>query len=203
MSSDHSGLDSSDASQRRALLQVLLLNAGLAAALFTGGLFADSSALLANALDNTSDAATYAISYFAVTRSQRWKALAASITGVMLLLLAVGVTVDAVRRFFVGSEPLGPAMMVMAAIAVAVNALSIRLLKRFRRADVNLRAAWTMSLNDFASNFGIVLAGVLVAWAGSNWPDVAIALIIAAVAVYGGVKTLRDARRQGGGRRES
>ena len=71
------------------------------------------------------------------------------------------------------------------------SALNIKLLRRFRRADVNLRAAWTMSLNDFASNFGIVLAGVV----GSNWPDIAIALVIAAVASYGGVKTLLEARR--------
>lgn len=195
MSSDHqSQLDPNDAAQRRALLQVLLLNAGLAVVLLAGGLIADSSGLLANALDNTSDAMAYLISYFAVTRSQRWKSSAAAFTGVMLLVLALGVTVDAVRRFINGSEPLGYVMMVMAFIAAVINTLCIKLLRKHRREDVNLRAAWTMSINDFASSFGIVIAGGLVPLLGSNWPDLAVGLAIAAVATYGGVKTLRDAR---------
>lgn len=195
----HAGLDPENAAQRRVLMQVLLLNAGLALALLAGGVLADSSGLLANALDNMSDAVTYAISYVAVTRSQRWKALAASITGIMLLVLAVGVTIDAVRRFVAGSEPVGPGMVAMALLATAVNAWSLRLLTSFRRADVNLRAAWTMSINDFASNLGIIVAGGLV-WilGGSNWPDLAIALVIAGIAIQGGVRTLRDARAEGG-----
>ena len=191
----HSGHMPKDDAERRVLLQVLLLNAGLAAALLAGGLLADSSGLLANALDNTSDALTYAMSYFAVSRSQLWKSRAASITGVMLLVLAVGVAADAIHRFINGSDPTGYLMMIMALAAAMINALCIKLLKKFRRGEVNLRAAWTMSLNDFASNFGIVVAGILVSLVGSNWPDVAIALTIAAVALYGGIKTLRDASR--------
>lgn len=189
-------VSANDASQRRALLKVLVLNTGLAVALMVGGLLADSSALVANALDNASDAAAYTVSYFAVVRSQRWKAVAAGITGVMLLVLAVGVTVDAARRLVEGSAPLGGPMIVMALVAVAINAWSVQILRRFRGADVNLRAAWTMSLNDFASNLGIVAAGGLVAWLGTNWPDLAVALVIALLAVYGGWQTLKDAYAQ-------
>lgn len=197
MSASHEAeLDVGDAAQRRVLLQVLLLNAGLATGLFIAGLIADSSALTANALDNLSDAMTYGVSFFAVTRSQRAKSISAGVTGVMLLVLAVGVAIDAARRYVTGSAPIGGAMMGMAIVAVVVNATCVKLLRRFRRSDVNLRAAWTMSVNDFASNFGIVIAGGLVAWLGTNWPDLVLALAIAAVALYGGVKTLRDALRE-------
>lgn len=200
MSADHqSDLDPTDSAQRRALLKVLLLNAGLAIALFISGLFADSSALLANALDNASDAMTYVVSYFAVTRSQRWKSSAATFTGVMLLLLAIGVTIDAIRRFMIGSEPLGGVMLVMAFGAIIVNTLSIKLLRKHRSEDVNLRAAWTMSINDFVSNFGIIIAGGLVFLFQSNWPDLVVALAIAAVATYGGIKTLLDVLGKGKG----
>lgn len=176
---------------------MLLLNAVLAVALFAAGVLADSSALTANALDAFSDAMTYGVSMFAVTRSQRAKALAAGITGVMLLVLAVGVVFDALRRYLTGSEPVGLVMMGMAALAVTVNAICVHLLRRFRRSEVNLRAAWTMSLNDFASNIGIVVAGALVAWLGANWPDLLLGLLIATVASHGGVKTLREAWREG------
>ena len=37
----------------------------------------------------------------------RAKAIAAGMSGLMLLVLAVGVTLDALRRFFGGSDPIG------------------------------------------------------------------------------------------------
>lgn len=183
---------SSDSAQRRVLLQVLCLNAGLAVILMAGGLLADSSGLLANALDNTSDALTYAVSIAAVSRSLLWKTRAANVTGVMLLVLAVGVTIDAFRRYRTGSEPLGMTMVMLAVVATVVNLISLRLLQRFQKQDVNLRAAWTMSTNDFVSNAGILVAGALVAYTGSNLPDLAIGLFVAAIAVHGTVKTFRD-----------
>lgn len=196
MTTEHGpALDPTDAEQRKVLLWVLLLNAGLAIGLLTGGLAADSSSLIANALDNASDAVAYAVSFFAVTRGARWKAVAAAITGVMLLVLAIGVAVDAVMRFWAGSEPLGMTMLVLAIIAAAINYGCIKLLRSHRREDVNLRAAWTMSVNDFVSNFGIFVAGGLVLVLGANWPDLAVALCIAAMAACGGIDTLRDAAR--------
>lgn len=181
--------------QRRTLLQVLLLNAGLAAVLLFAGLSADSSALVANALDNTSDAFVYGISYYAVARSPRWKTIAATVSGVLLLILAVSVAIDVIRRLTTGPEPLGPVMIVMAFVATAINALCIKLLSRDRRGDVNLRAAWTFSINDFVSNLGILFAGALVFLLGQNWPDLVVGFAIALVAAYGGIEVLRDAAR--------
>jgi hypothetical protein len=40
------------------------------------------------------------------------------------------------------------------------------LLQRLKDPDVNLRAATTFSFNDFISNGGILIAGVLVLWLG-------------------------------------
>lgn len=192
---NETALDPTDAAQRKVLLWILLLNAGLAITLLVGGLASDSSSLIANSLDNFSDAGAYAVSFLAVTRGSRWKSGAAAVTGVMLLLLAGGVLIDALRRFVSGSEPLGMSMLLLAITAAAINFLCIKLLRSHRREDVNLRAAWTMSINDFVSNLGIFIAGGLVLILGSNWPDLAVAMCIAAVAAYGGISTLRDASR--------
>ncbi len=113
----------------------------------------------------------------------------------MLLVLAVGVTFDAWRRYVNGSDPLGPGMIVLALAATAINAWSLKLLRRFSNQDVNLRAAWTMSINDFVSNIGIFVAGGLVMVFGGNWPDLVVALLIAAIAIYGSFKTFRDSSR--------
>lgn len=180
--------------QRRTLLVVLALNVLLFVGLGVGGLFADSSALLANALDNGSDAAVYLISFLAVGRAMIWKTRAARLSGIMLLIFAAGVLLDVGRRWIVGTEPVGWTMTGLAVIAAAVNLICLALLRRQDGDDVNLRAARTFSFNDFASNGGILVAGGLVMVMDQAWPDLAVGLIVAGIAFKGGMDILRDAR---------
>lgn len=179
--------------KHRTLWVVFALNVAIALGFFATGYIGDSSALIANGLDNSSDAIVYAISLLALSRPPKWKRGAARFSGVMLLVFAAGVLIDAGRRYLIGSEPLGSAMMVMALVAAAVNLLSLHLLKRLKGKDVNLRAATTFSLNDFISNGGILVGGGLVLWTGQNWPDLVIGAGVAAIAVKGGIEILRDA----------
>ncbi|RYY17858.1 MAG: hypothetical protein EON55_01125, partial [Alphaproteobacteria bacterium] len=115
MSEESFDLDTAE--KRRTLWIVLLLNLGLAAGFGVSGVAADSSALIANGLDNASDGIVYIISLFALSRSQAWKRGAALTSGVLLLLFAAGVLLDAGRRYLSGSEPLGPTMIGMAIVA--------------------------------------------------------------------------------------
>ena len=198
MSADHdfgTHKQQSSQQQRRVLLQVFGLNVLLSSSLAIAGIFADSSGLIANALDNASDSAVYAISYFAVGRSARRKTIAASISGAMLLALALAVVIDAIRRFFLGAEPVSLVMVAMSIVAAGINLWSLRLLRRLQLTDVNLRAAETFSINDFISNVGVVVAAGFVAWTGRFWPDVVVGLAIAVVVGKGGVDILLDARR--------
>lgn len=185
-----------DRQQRRTLLTVLALNAGLAVALGLGGWSADSSALLANAVDNASDAAVYLISFLAIGRAGSWKRGAARFSGVMLLIFGAGVLLDAGRRFLVGTEPIGPTMMGLAIVAAVINLICLRLIRRQHSSDVNMKAAETFSFNDSASNGGILVAGGLVLWLNQSWPDLVVGVLVAAIAVKGGVDILRDAARR-------
>lgn len=180
--------------QKTVLLQVLLWNLALFVGLGVVGWLADSSALLANALDNGSDAAVYLLSYLAIDRRSAWKRSAATVSGVMLLLFAIVVIADVFRRWTYGAEPLGPAMMVMALMAGAINLWCLALLRRVRSSDINLKAAETFSFNDFISNGGVIVAGGLVLWLGSSWPDLVVGALIATVALKGGVEILKNVR---------
>lgn len=182
--------------QRKTLWAVLLLNVAISLGFFVTGALGDSSALIANGLDNTSDSMVYAISLFAMSRSDKWQRIAANVSGTVLLVFAVGIVIDAVRRYYAGSEPLGPLMITMALIAAVVNIVCVWLLARIKDPDVNVRAANTFSINDFASNGGILVAGGLVWWLGTNWPDLAVGIAVAGIAVWGGIDILRDARRE-------
>jgi cobalt-zinc-cadmium efflux system protein len=182
--------------QKRTLLIVFALNLLLFITLGTAGLVADSSALIANAVDNLSDTIVYAISVLAVGGSGKLKRSAARLSGIMLVIFAIWVLFDALRRPFFGPEPAGVTMMAMATFAAVVNLICLRLLKPLKTDDVNLRAAQTFSVNDFFSNGGILIAGALVMWTGSWIPDVVVGLVVAAVAVFGGFEILRDAKRE-------
>lgn len=181
--------------QRQTLWIVLGLNLLLVALMGAAGLWADSTALIANALDNASDAFVYALSLFAVGRSLNWKRGAAGASGVLLILFGLGVVADTVRRFLTGSEPIGTTMMVVAALAGAINLLCVWLLGRLKKKEVHLRAAETFSFNDFISNGGVLVAGAVIAWTGQRWPDLVVGLLVSLVAIKGGVDIINDARQ--------
>jgi Co/Zn/Cd efflux system component len=183
--------------QRRTLSIVLALNLSLAATLAAGGRFADSSGLIANALDNLSDAAVYALSLFAVGRSARLKRGAATASGVLLVIFALGVLGDSARRYLTGSDPIGAAMMGFAVLAALINLLCLRLLTRLKTGDINVEAARTFSFNDFVSNGGILIAGALVLWTGERWPDLVVGLAVTAVALKGAWEIFESARGEG------
>ena len=86
MSEESFDLDTAE--KRRTLWIVLLLNLGLAAGFGVSGVMADSSALIANGLDNASDGIVYIISLLALSRSQAWKRGAAVTSGMEALLAA-------------------------------------------------------------------------------------------------------------------
>ena len=175
MSGDHD-IDLGSAGKRRTLWVVLWLNVAIAIGFFVVGYFADSNALLANGLDNSSDAIVYALSLLALARSRIWQRGAARFSGVMLLVFAAGVIADAVRRFLEGSEPGGFMMLAMAAVAAVVNLICLRMLQRTEDKDVSMRAATTFSFNDFIANGGIIIAGIVVMLTGANWPDLVASL---------------------------
>lgn len=178
---------------RRALAVAAVLNVVLAIGLIVAGILADSSGLLANGLDNGSDVAVYVLALFAFTRGAAWKARAARVAGVMLLVLAVVLMVEVARRVVVGAEPVGVAMMAAALAAAAINGVCLAILRKNRRGDVNMRAAWIYSANDFLANGGVLVAGILVLTTGKTWPDLVVGLAVAAFAVKSGIDILRDA----------
>ncbi len=192
MSGGHE-VDVGSPEKRKTLWVVLWLNVAIAIGFFAVGYFADSNALLANGLDNSSDAIVYALSLLALTRSRTWKRGAARFSGIMLLIFSAGVIFDAYRRFVEGSDPGGILMMAMAFIAGMVNLYCLRLLQKMENKDVNMRVATTFSFNDFISNGGIIIAGIIVMLTGTNWPDLVVGIAVACIALYGGIEILRDA----------
>jgi Co/Zn/Cd efflux system component len=183
-----------DKSERRVLIALLLINGIMFVAELGVGWWAQSTALIADALDMLADAMVYGVGLYAVGKSLLVKAHAARISGSLQVLLGLLVLVDIVRRIIVGSEPVSTLMMGMGLIALIANVTCLILIAKHREGEVHMRASWIFSKNDVIANLGVILAGGLVAWTGSRLPDLAIGLIVALIVIRGGVLILRDAK---------
>ena len=67
------------------------------------------------------------------------------------------------------------------------------LLYAFREGDANLRGVWLCSRNDAIGNLAVMLAAVGVFGTGTAWPDLAVALVMAALAISAGWSVMREA----------
>ena len=188
-------LNASNAADRKILVAVLLINLAQAVAGVALGFWAASTALVGAGLDNLADASVYAVSLYAVGRAVRVKVRAARLSGYLLIGLGVMLFVEVLRRFFGGEEPVGPAMMAMAAVNAILNLVCLRLLKRHRGEDVNFTASAIFTNNDSIVNAAIVLSGALVMWLGSNIPDLVLGLIVSGIAANGGREILERASK--------
>lgn len=156
----------------------------------TVGYFAQSAGLIADSLDMFADAAVYGLALYVVGRAARTKLKAARLAGVLQMILAVGALTEVVRRFVYGSEPESLLMIAMASVALVANVTCLLLISRKRDTGVHMKASWIFSANDVIANTGVILAGALVAWTGSNYPDLVIGTLIGLVVLNGARKIL-------------
>lgn len=187
-------LDASNAAERKTLLLVLGINFLQVIAAGLVGIIADSAGLLGAALDNLGDAIVYAVSIYAVGRTTVAKARVARLSGVILIALGLALLVEVFRRFFVGAEPIGLAMIATAIVNAATNLLCLRLLRSHRDHGVHLKASWIFTTNDMLANTGIVVSGVAVMFFGSPLPDLIIGLAVGGIVLKGGWDILKEAR---------
>ena len=181
------------AGQRRVLIVVLAINAVMFVVEFGAGLAAGSTALMADAADMFADALVYGVSIYAVARGSAWKAVAALLKGVFIFLLGVGAAVNGIVRAGSGVAPSFLLMLAVGGLALAANLFCLMLLWRFRSQDVNMASTVECSRNDVISNVGVLVAGVLVAWLNSPWPDILIGSVIAAILLRSALRVIGQA----------
>jgi cation diffusion facilitator family transporter len=189
----HSEPGTTDA-ERRVLRIALVLNAAMFIIGVIAGIVAQSTSLIADALDMLADASAYTIALAAVGRSARFKAGAASVSGSVLLVLGLGVLIEVVRRVLFGSAPESLIMIGVACVSLAVNATVLRMLGRFREGEVHLRATWIFTRVDVIANVGVIASGLLVSLTGSRYPDLVVGTAIGVYVIKEAFEILGEAR---------
>lgn len=173
------------------------------------GLASGSMALLADAGHNLSDVLSLVLAWAAnilaarppsprYTYGFKSSSILAAIANAALLWAAIGaILVETIRRFADPAPIAGGTMIVVAAIGIAINALSALLFARGSKSDLNLRAAFVHLMADAAVSAGVVVAGLVILWTGAAIIDPITSLVITAVIAWSSWGLLRDALRMG------
>lgn len=190
------GPASASESYRRALALVVWLNLAMGAAEMLGGMLGRSQSLKADALDFIGDGLITLTALAALAHGARWRARAAMLQGAFLCVLGLGVIGAAAYRVIERARPDAGVMTWLGAAGLAVNVACALLLVPHRDGDVSARAVWVFSRNDAIGNVCVLIAAGLVAWTGTSWPDLAIAVLIGGVFLRSAVGIIVDARRE-------
>ncbi len=179
--------------QRGTLRVVLAINAVMFVVIVAAALYANSSSLLADSLDNLGDALTYGLSLLVVSKGIGAKARVALFKGILILLAAMMVAGQIAYRLFVPDVPIFEVMGTFSLLGLAANSICLYLLWRHRNEDVNMSSVWECSRNDIASNVSVFLAAAGVWLTGSGWPDIAVALGLVCLLMRSAVRVISSA----------
>ena len=149
--------------ERATIRTALALNATMFVAGLCAGYLADSTGVIADAIDMGTDAVAYALALLATTRGQLFQRNAARWTGGVLILLGGGIAIEAVRRAIAGSEPVGFAMMLYSVVSFGVNLYVLLRLSKYRKGRVHLRASYICTRADVIANLAVFVSGAIVA----------------------------------------
>jgi cobalt-zinc-cadmium efflux system protein len=188
----------------RALAVVLALTAALMVVEVVGGVLTDSLALLADAGHMLSDATSAGLALFAVwlagrpatpSRSfgyKRAEILAALANGVLLVVVAAWILIEAWRRLDRPPDVLGGWMLVIALVGLAANAVGMAVLLRSERESLNVEAALRHVLADLLGSAGVVAAALIILVTGWNQADPIVSAAIALLVLASSWTILRD-----------
>ena len=183
----------------------IALNVGIVAVQVAAGLFAHSTALIADAGHNLSDVLGLVLAGGAAWLMRRpasgrrtygfGKAtvLAALANGVVLMLVSGAIVLAAIERLVRPQAVESGVVMAAAAIGVVVNTLTALMFVRGRKADINIQGVFLHMAGDAAISVGVIVAAGVIALTGWTWVDPVVSLAIIAVIVAGTWSLLREA----------
>ena len=177
---------------RKLLWIVLIINASFFILELLTGILAHSMGLVADSLDMLADALVYGLALIAVGGSVIKKAKVAKIAGYLQVMLAVVGLFEVIRRFIgVEQMPEFKMMIIISVLALIANTLCLYLLQRGKSREVHMKASMIFTSNDIIINAGVIMAGLLVNWLDSSYPDLIIGAIVFLIVVRGAFRILK------------
>ncbi len=181
-----------DAKDRKLLWTVLAINFGFFIIEMTTGFISRSMGLVADSLDMLADAVVYGLSLWAIGSAVGRKKKVATMSGYFQILLALLGLVEVIRRFLSNeATPDFRIMIIVSILALIANSISLVLLQKSQSKEAHMKASMIFTSNDVIINIGVIIAGVLVLFTNSKYPDLIIGAIVFIIVVRGAVRILK------------
>ncbi|MDO6595830.1 cation diffusion facilitator family transporter [Oceanihabitans sp. 2_MG-2023] len=189
------------------LLITIFLNIIITAAQVIGGLLSGSLSLLSDALHNFSDVISLIVSYIASKLSKqkasinrtfgykRAEILAAFINASTLVIVAILLIIEAVKRFQNPQEVASGLVIWLSVIAIIGNGFSVLLLKNDSKNNINMRSAYLHLLTDMLASVAVLLGGFLMKYYQVFWVDSVLTLLIALYLIWVGYDLLKTSTK--------
>ena len=184
-----SDVSSGGRNERRLLLAAALTTVTLLAEV-AGGIISGSLALLADAGHMLTDAAALILAWLAVRFAShpadwkrtygfdRFEVLAAFANGLALFFISAMICYEAIERMFNPVEVLGGTMLIIAAIGLLVNVVTLLILNHGGDPNLNVRAALLHVMSDLLGSVAAIGAAVVILYTGWTPIDPILSIVI-------------------------
>ena len=210
MGAEHSGhahgVAVADGDRAKLAIALALIVAFMLAEVVVGGLV-HSLALLSDAAHMLTDAGAIGLSLVAIRLAarpargsmtygfRRAEILSAQFNGATLLVLALLITYEGIRRLLTPPNVGGAAVLAVALIGIVVNLAAARALSKANREAMNVEGAFRHVVTDLAAFVLTALAGAVIIVTGFRRADAIASLATAAIMLTAAYALLRDSGR--------
>jgi len=189
---------------RRRLGLALGITAAVMVAEAVGGWLAGSLALLADAGHMLADAAALGLALFAARVAQRpataersfgllrFEILAALLNGAVLIVISVGIGVEAWRRLQAPPPVNGGLLLGVASVGLLANVAAVAILHHGHQHSLNQKGAYLHVLGDLLGSIGALAAGVIVLISGWTLADPLISLLIGVLVLVSAWRLVKE-----------
>jgi len=201
MGHDHHQHVDPEAGDRR-VFAAIAVNLVLTVAQIMGGIFSGSLALIADALHNFSDAISLIIAFAArkIARRPRDKEMtfgygrvevvAALINYTTLIVIGLYLLYEAAIRFVDPQPVTGWIIVIIAGIALVVDAVTALLTYTMSKSSVNIRAAFLHNVSDALGSIAVIVAGTLILLYDWRLVDPIVTVLIAGYILWQSVREI-------------
>jgi cobalt-zinc-cadmium efflux system protein len=183
----------------------VILNVLITLVQIIGGVISGSLAIISDALHNFSDVLSLIIAYLAHKLSKRKQnylqtygfkraeVIAAFINASTLIMVAVYLIAESVKRFFVPEEIRSGLVIWLAAFSILANGVSVLLLVRDSKHNLNMKAAYWHLFSDMLTSVAVLVGGLVMKYTGYYNVDAILSVLIALYLMFLGGKLWREA----------
>ncbi|MCT4615474.1 MAG: cation diffusion facilitator family transporter [Marinifilaceae bacterium] len=176
----------------RKLIWVTLLNLSITIVQIIGGVLSNSLSLISDAIHNLGDSSALFIAFIAGKRSlkkpndrmtfgyKRIEIIAALFNAIILIGICLFLFFEAYKRFL-NPEPINAKQMFIVAIfGLLANLISVVILHRDKKTNLNIKAAYLHLIGDTLSSVAVIIGGLAIWIYDIYWLDPVITVLVAA-----------------------